>query len=78
MSGESTSIVVDLFHGGDTSVGTVANNGNTQIYIILLHSISQYTNIFIGCASIFISTIKYTPVQQYVPQYRNVNFSRKI
>ena len=57
---------------------TVAHNGNTQIYIILLHSISQYTNIFIVCASIFTSTIKYTPVQQYASQYRHVNFSTKI
>ena len=44
---------------------TVAHNGNTQISIILLHYISQYTNIFIGCAGIFTSTMKYTPVQQY-------------
>ena len=49
-------------------------------------SISQYknigsrTNIFIGCATIFLGTVKfmYTTVQQYVSQYRNINPSTKI
>ena len=38
------------------------------------------TNIFIGCATTFFSTVKYmyTTVQQYVSQYRNINFSTKI
>ena len=48
-------------------------------------SISQYksinsrTNIFIGCATTFFSTVKYmyTTVLQYVSQYRNINFSTK-
>ena len=38
------------------------------------------TNIFIGCATIFLGTVKfmYTTVQQYVFQYRNINPSTKI
>ena len=50
---------------------TVAHNGNTQIYIMLLHSISQYTNTFIGCASIFTSTIN-------IHQYNNMYPSTEI
>ena len=41
----------------------------------------QYTNIYCipaFCASIFASTIKYTLVQQYLSQHRNVNFSTTI
>ena len=49
-------------------------------------SISQYknissrTNIFIGCAAIFFSTVTfmYTTVQQYLSQYKNINLSTKI
>ena len=49
-------------------------------------SVSQYkntrfrTNIFIGCATIFFSTVTfmYTPVQQYLSQYKNINLSTKI
>ena len=49
-------------------------------------SLSQYkniscrTNIFIGCAAIFFSTVNfmYTTVQQYLSQYKNINLSKKI
>ena len=40
---------------------------------------SSRTNIFIGCATIFFSTVKfmYTTVQQYLSQYKNINLSTK-
>ena len=43
-------------------------------------NIGSRTNIFIGCATIFLGTVKfmYTTVQQYVSQYRNINPSTKI
>ena len=49
-------------------------------------SVSQYkntrfrTNIFIGCATIFFSTVTfmYTTVQQYLFQYKHINLSTKI
>ena len=49
-------------------------------------SVSQYkntrfrTNIFIGCATIFFSTVTfmYTTVQQYLFQNKHVNLSTKI
>ena len=43
-------------------------------------NISSRTNIFIGCATIFFSTVKiiYTTVQQYLSQYKNINLSTKI
>ena len=41
---------------------------------------SSRTNIFIGCATRFFGTVKftYTTVQQYLSQYKNINFSTKI
>ena len=43
-------------------------------------NISSGTNILIGCATIFFSTVKfmYTTVQQYLSQYKNINLSTKI
>ena len=45
-----------------------------------VQNISSRTNIFIGCATIFFSTVKfmYTIVQQYLSQYKNINLSTKI
>ena len=43
-------------------------------------NVSFRTNIFIGCATKFFSTVKrmYTTVQQYLSQYKNINLSTKI
>ena len=43
-------------------------------------NISSRTNIFIGCATRFFSTVKfmYTTVQQYLSQYKNINLSKKL
>ena len=45
-----------------------------------MQNISFRTNIFIGCATKFFSTVKfmYTIVQQYLSQYKNINLSTKI
>ena len=51
-----------------------------KISISQYKNISSGTNIFIGCATIFFSTVKfmYTTVQQYLSQYKNINLSTKI
>ena len=50
-----------------------------NISISQYKNISSRTNIFIGCATIFFSTVTfmYTTVQQYLSQYRNINFKYK-
>ena len=67
--------------------GTLSPILSTQITApVKKISISQYknisfrTNIFIGCATRFFSTVKfmYTTVQQYLSQYKNINLSTKI
>ena len=51
-----------------------------KISISQYKNISSRTNIFIGCATRFFSTVKfmYTTVQQYLSQYKNINLSTKI
>ena len=51
-----------------------------KISISQYKNISSGTNIFIGCATRFFSTVKfmYTTVQQYLSQYKNINLSTKI
>ena len=51
-----------------------------KISVSQYKNISSRTNIFIGCATIFFSTVKfmYTTVQQYLSQYKNINLSTKI
>ena len=51
-----------------------------KISVSQYKNISSGTNIFIGCATIFFSTVKfmYTTVQQYLSQYKNINLSTKI
>ena len=51
-----------------------------KISVSQYKNISSRTNIFIGCATRFFSTVKfmYTTVQQCASQYRNINFSTKI
>ena len=50
-----------------------------KISISQYKNISSGTNIFIGCATRFFSTVKfmYTTVQQYLSQYKNINLSTK-
>ena len=51
-----------------------------KISISQYKNISSRTSIFIGCATVFFSTVKfmYTTVQQYLSQYKNINLSTKI
>ena len=51
-----------------------------KISVSQYKNISSRTNIFIGCATRFFSTVKfmYTTVQQYLSQYKNINLSTKI
>ena len=50
-----------------------------KISVSQYKNISSRTNIFIGCATRFFSTVKfmYTTVQQYLSQYKNINLSTK-
>ena len=52
---------------------------STQITLSQYKNISCRTNIFIGCATIFFSTVNfmYTTVQQYLSQYKVINLSKK-
>ena len=51
-----------------------------KISISQYKNISSGTNIFIGCATIFFSTVKfmYTTVQQYLSQYKKKNGKKNI
>ena len=51
-----------------------------NISISQYKNISSRTNIFIGCATIFFSTVTfmYTTVQQYLFQNKHINLSTKI
>ena len=51
-----------------------------KISVSQYKNISSRTNIFIGCATTFFSTVKfiYTTVQQCLSQYKNINLSTKI
>ena len=59
------------------STQTTAPNMNLSVQKQKFH---LGTNIFIGCATIFFSTVKlmHTAVQQYLSQYKNINISTKI